>query len=118
MLLLRLEDQCTRKWSRYGKELRFLSALIYHRTPGKDSPAPPILGCLQIIILCNTLGLSCSLSSFAKSATFGVSSVYLRKTGLRTASAWPILLIDCAGGTRSLAGVVAVAGETELGSRK
>ncbi len=83
-----------------------------------DSPIPPIRGCLQMIMLCNTLGLSCSPTSFARSRILSLSSVCLRKTGSRMARAWPILLIERSAGTTSFAGEVSVADEREEGSRK
>ena len=84
----------------------------------QHSPVPPILGCLQITILCNTLGSLCAPSCLATSLILPFSKVCFRKTGSRTPNAWPILLIDFAGGTRSFAGDSGVGAEMEDGSRK
>lgn len=107
-------------WNRYASELGI--SLFTHplRIDVEDlsSPDPPILGCLQMIMLCNTLGLFCSPRSLARSRTLSDSSVYFLNTGSRTASACPILLTARAGSTRSLAGEVGVAGVRAEVSRK
>lgn len=82
------------------------------------SPVPPILGCLQITMLCKTLGSLCTSRSRATERILSSSKVYFRNTGSSTPRAWPILLTDRAGGTRSLAGVSGVAVVMDEGSRK
>jgi hypothetical protein len=84
------------------------------------SPTPPILGCLQMIILCNTLALLKYPRSWATSRIRPSSNVYFLNTGSSWARAWPILLIDSEGGTRSLGGPFEPGSgvERELGSRK
>lgn len=82
------------------------------------SPVPPILGCLQMIILCRTLGSSWYPISSITFRTLSLSKVYLLKTGSRFAKACPILLIDLKGSTLNFGGALLVPGSIADVSRK
>lgn len=122
MRLLHWADQCRGKSNRCGKVLLAFRPVptSYLRPEIVNVPTPPIRGCLQMIMLCSTRGLLNCCSSLAVCAIRPSSKVYLRKTGSSGARAWPILLIDWAGGTSRRGGSEEPASgvEIELGSRK